>query len=131
MVSNDSFSRRLGGLYCLYCLHEIQPFKLKKLLKDVENEDDDDDDDDEDDGFGELDHLFEPSLVETSKRDETCRAGKLQDGKDKKSENPRASRQVGVVPRTGGSSSGLAGRAELLGRLTGPILHFLGPYEWA
>ncbi|KAF3523466.1 hypothetical protein F2Q69_00048824 [Brassica cretica] len=38
---------------------------------------------------------------------------------------------VGVVPRTGGSSSGLAGRAELLGRLTGPILHFLGPYEWA
>ena len=45
----------------------------QKLLKDVENEDDDDDDDDEDDGFGELDHLFEPSLVETSKRDETCR----------------------------------------------------------
>ncbi|CAN6929710.1 unnamed protein product [Brassica oleracea] len=118
MVSNDSFSRRLGGLYCLYCLHEIQPFKLKfflKLLKDVENEDDDDDDD-EDDGFGELDHLFEPSLVETSKRDETPRAGKLQDGKDKKSENPRSSRQVGVVPRTGGSSSGLAGRAELLAR---------------
>ncbi|KAH0873711.1 hypothetical protein HID58_071073, partial [Brassica napus] len=32
MVSNDSFSRRLGGLYCLYCLHEIQPFKLKFFL---------------------------------------------------------------------------------------------------
>ncbi|AEE79061.1 Small nuclear RNA activating complex (SNAPc), subunit SNAP43 protein [Arabidopsis thaliana] len=29
MVSIDSFSRRLGGLYCLYCLHEIQPFKPK------------------------------------------------------------------------------------------------------
>ncbi|VVB05991.1 unnamed protein product [Arabis nemorensis] len=27
MVSIDSFSRRLGGLYCLYCLHEVQPFK--------------------------------------------------------------------------------------------------------
>ncbi|KAG2325068.1 hypothetical protein Bca4012_039550 [Brassica carinata] len=29
MVSIDSFSRRLGGLYCLYCLHDIQPFKPK------------------------------------------------------------------------------------------------------
>ncbi|KAJ0250174.1 hypothetical protein HA466_0143570 [Hirschfeldia incana] len=29
MVTIDSFSRRLGGLYCLYCLHEIQPFKPK------------------------------------------------------------------------------------------------------
>ncbi|XP_010431152.1 PREDICTED: uncharacterized protein LOC104715442 [Camelina sativa] len=29
MVSIDSFSRRLGGLYCLYCLYEIQPFKPK------------------------------------------------------------------------------------------------------
>ncbi|XP_010557607.1 PREDICTED: uncharacterized protein LOC104826552 isoform X2 [Tarenaya hassleriana] len=29
IVSTDSLSRRLGGLYCLYCLHEIQPFKLK------------------------------------------------------------------------------------------------------
>ncbi|ESQ45163.1 hypothetical protein EUTSA_v10010555mg [Eutrema salsugineum] len=30
MVSTgDSFSRRLGGLYCLYCLHETQPFKPK------------------------------------------------------------------------------------------------------
>ncbi|KAG7564307.1 Small nuclear RNA activating complex (SNAPc) subunit SNAP43 [Arabidopsis suecica] len=29
MVSIDSFSRRLGGFYCLYCLHEIQPFKPK------------------------------------------------------------------------------------------------------
>ncbi|CAH2064239.1 unnamed protein product [Thlaspi arvense] len=30
MVSiGESFSRRLGGLYCLYCLHEIQPFKPK------------------------------------------------------------------------------------------------------
>ncbi|KAF8079464.1 hypothetical protein N665_1026s0021 [Sinapis alba] len=29
MVSINSFSRRLGGLYCLYCLHEIQPYKPK------------------------------------------------------------------------------------------------------
>uniref|UniRef100_A0A2P2KM28 Uncharacterized protein n=1 Tax=Rhizophora mucronata TaxID=61149 RepID=A0A2P2KM28_RHIMU len=27
MFSVESFSRRLGGLYCLYCLYEIQPFK--------------------------------------------------------------------------------------------------------
>ncbi|ESQ39571.1 hypothetical protein EUTSA_v10000991mg [Eutrema salsugineum] len=27
--TGDSFSRRLGGLYCLYCLHETQPFKPK------------------------------------------------------------------------------------------------------
>ncbi|XP_077217278.1 small nuclear RNA activating complex (SNAPc), subunit SNAP43 protein isoform X2 [Tasmannia lanceolata] len=27
MVSTDSLSRRLGGLYCLYCLYETQPFK--------------------------------------------------------------------------------------------------------
>lgn len=36
-----------------------------------------------------------------------------------------------LVSRTGGSSVGLADRAELLGWLAGPILHFLGPYEWA
>ncbi|XP_023638309.1 uncharacterized protein LOC17885134 isoform X1 [Capsella rubella] len=29
LVNIESFSRRLGGLYCLYCLHEIQPFKPK------------------------------------------------------------------------------------------------------
>ncbi|CAN8254649.1 unnamed protein product [Cochlearia groenlandica] len=29
MISIDSFSRRLGGLYCLYCLHEVQPFNPK------------------------------------------------------------------------------------------------------
>lgn len=27
MVSSESLSRRLGGLYCLYCLYETQPFK--------------------------------------------------------------------------------------------------------
>ncbi|XP_042492490.1 uncharacterized protein LOC122072040 isoform X2 [Macadamia integrifolia] len=27
MVSEDSLSHRLGGLYCLYCLYETQPFK--------------------------------------------------------------------------------------------------------
>ncbi|XP_050380269.1 uncharacterized protein LOC126797636 isoform X2 [Argentina anserina] len=27
LVSSDSLSRRLGGLYCLYCLYETQPFK--------------------------------------------------------------------------------------------------------
>ena len=27
MVSGNSLSHRLGGLYCLYCLFETQPFK--------------------------------------------------------------------------------------------------------
>lgn len=27
MISSDSLSQRLGGLYCLYCLYEVQPFK--------------------------------------------------------------------------------------------------------
>ncbi|OUZ99853.1 Small nuclear RNA activating complex (SNAPc) [Macleaya cordata] len=27
MLSKDSLSQRLGGLYCLYCLYETQPFK--------------------------------------------------------------------------------------------------------
>ncbi|XP_052296643.1 uncharacterized protein LOC102622940 isoform X2 [Citrus sinensis] len=53
MVSNDSLSRRLGGLYCLYCLYETQPFKppfhiyislgelkkLKKLVVEAKNKD--------------------------------------------------------------------------------------------
>ncbi|XP_043719628.1 uncharacterized protein LOC122667426 isoform X2 [Telopea speciosissima] len=52
MVSEDSLSRRLGGLYCLYCLYETQPFKppfkiylslgqlkkLKSLVVDVKKE---------------------------------------------------------------------------------------------
>ncbi|KDO68899.1 hypothetical protein CISIN_1g036901mg [Citrus sinensis] len=53
MVSNDSLSRRLGGLYCLYCLYETQPFKppfhiyislgelkkLKELVVEAKNKD--------------------------------------------------------------------------------------------
>lgn len=53
MVSNDSLSCRLGGLYCLYCLYETQPFKppfhiyislgelkkLKKLVVEAKNKD--------------------------------------------------------------------------------------------